>query len=451
MGYQIVDRFPFSGFQGGRCPLSGQYMSAKEIDDDESLEPEAFGGSYDPTDDIIARCDGDDREDTDEDEHWASSDNEPSVDYTGGAYGWNFEAENDAAGRWLREQNAQKMTQPVAADDDLEDDYIVEGEGAIRWLNMLNPEDDSDELAMPSQSDSARDYKLWEQMSGWYTRKYNRLIDSHGKRRRSKKREWWRDLAERRRNSKAQSGVHGEWSYAPNEARVGIYVDSGFYYFMDYKEEPDVVIDYDRERPWPYDYIHLAATQVTRDLLDDWAERGELETEAQRMRREVKEKRAYLRKIGIDPDADRWHALAHGYYEEEFLRTPLYVIGDDYSMFIHQHAGNEYVHGWGNQAPTLPYVDRGWEFLTDSFLRRILLVCPSSLLHNLEELYEAAYWENATPTQEAMEEMEAWQAFELERQDALVESRTFAHAGGPKGIKARLIARATKQDRYAAA
>lgn len=450
MGYQIVERFPFSGFQGGRCPRSGQYMSAKEFGDDESLEPEAFGGSYDPTDAIIARCDGDDREDTDEDEHWASSDNEPPVDFTGGAYGWNFEAENDAAGRWLRKQHAQEMTRPVAADDDLEDDYIVEGEGAIRWLLMLNPEDDSDELVMPSQSTHPRGLKIWEVMDGWLTNKYNRFVDSHGKHRRFKKRTWWSDLAEQRRRAKAQNGVNGEWSYAPNEARVGIYVDSGFYIDMDYRQEPDVVIDDTWGRAWERDYVHLAATQVTRDLLNDWAERGELETEAQRMRREAEEEDAYLRMIGIDPDADRWHALAHGYYEEEFLRTPLYVSGEDYGLFIHQHTGNRCAHGWGNQAPTVPYVDRGWEFLANPFLRRILLVCPSSLLHNQEALYEAAYWENATPTDEEREEMAAWQAFELEQEDALVEGRTFAHAGGPQGIKARLIARATKQD-FAAA
>lgn len=48
--------FATKGFYPGRCPLTGQFVSSREVDDDPQNDY-FFGGSYDSTDDILATID----------------------------------------------------------------------------------------------------------------------------------------------------------------------------------------------------------------------------------------------------------------------------------------------------------------------------------------------------------------------------------------------------------
>ncbi len=111
-----------------------------------------------------------------------------------------------------------------------------------------------------------------------------------------------------------------------------------------------------------------------------------------------------------------WHA-GNGIPENgwAFMDTPWEVsdLGDyDYDfLFGHDWAGYDYQY---DRSKRLQQADRDYQTM-------------SAEAYDQEEA-----------------EAEAWR-------DRQLDELTVSHAGGPRGIKARLIARSTKQDRYAAA
>ncbi len=454
MGYLIVidsaTKFAIAGMFTGRDPMTGRYMNGTEFGDDEPGE-HFFGESYDPTDDIINRLDnehGDEQEEAELwfistpptnsrfDELWALKfrarcpqmwDGAVNNDWCDSGFWWKDDVASDD---WVEQKFRRQF--PELWEEGYDDEFGG-GEADLHWFEMNH--DYGDEVLMPAHS-GGRQFRTWASWLDWEHR------DDHGRHscdqgKKGRKSRLNRTLRELR--ARAQNRDEFD-TWVPNDHKVEVYVDSGWSSWWNdlHRNEADIIINDDCRRPWQSDYLRIAHTQLSRALLSEWADDyGDLETDAQQARREAEEDAEYYWSIGYDPEASRWEALKGAYYNEAFLRKPLYVTGDDYGKFIHRHAGN-YDAGWGNEAPTVPYADRGWEFLNDPFLRRILLVCPSSLLYNMEELYEAAGYENMVPTAEEMEEIEAHQALEREQQDDSVESLTFAQTGGQHGTRATL-------------
>jgi hypothetical protein len=432
----------------GRCPMTGRFVSGQEFGDDEPVE-HLFGVVYDPTNDIIAYLDGDVEVVDVSDDDYGFAEYIPEEWYS-----------HESAADWAEQSFRTRF--PHLWEEEHEDDvpektlerFDYHGEGESRWFEMNHDFDDEtitvrvkrrvsgksfvtnvaigDNEAMPMQSHEQRDD---------YIRELGYSADKCEK--------GWQEAHGKRGRQKRTARMHCDSRAIARDKRTiwDEFREYSYYYASKWLDE---MAEFAGNLEFPATingdigryYQRLLANNVTREGLAMWAEDyGDMETDAQRMRREAEEDAEYYWSIGYDPEASRWEALEEACYNEEFLRKPLYVTGDDFGMFTHRHAGNYSTHGWGNTAPEVSYVDRGWEFLMDPFLRRILRICPSSLLHNLEELYEAAYWENGMPTEEEMRVMEEAREAEVQRKDDIVESRTFAQTGGLRGIKAAIAAK----------
>jgi hypothetical protein len=132
------------------------------------------------------------------------------------------------------------------------------------WGDELTPSDCRD-------SSAARGDEIFKTLSACLIRKDNRYHDSHGHRGRFKKREWWRDLADRRRDWKQSRGVLGEWSYQPNESRVTIYAAPADYYFDEEADLQRSDIMVGTHFAWMHNYTRLCHSSINRELLHIWS------------------------------------------------------------------------------------------------------------------------------------------------------------------------------------
>lgn len=301
----------------------GRYLG-EEAKDDELVEYVA-GGSYDPTDDIIACLDGELPYEDDDDTYASYAEQD--------RYGL---PEEDEVDRWLARfcgDVEEDVVVEVETDKELstyaDNDYEGEGEGGLRFLAMKYSHDDKEPL-MPSQSGSGllreSSAEVLHRPVGydmtWLSLGDLRMLQ--GRSHHNDKRLWWKQLADVRRQNKTYDLAATNTFSAMSSDFFGDLIAEDI-------ENGDVVIDVFRN---DYYYEHLlVANSIILKLRAHWLyEYGETDNEAY--------ERLHYDFYRFDDEVDTNN---QSYYAGEFHRKPVW----DYMWGEYLHQGSIVSHhGW---------------------------------------------------------------------------------------------------------